>query len=156
MTLVMRRLGPALALVLAVLLIAACGSSAETGGAVTASVLVEADKADPRWFVDLSLPDGGNGYELLEAAVQGDLEAQYFEEFGSHLVSSILGVEQTGGAFWIVFVWNEESAGWEPLTTGADGFTVQDGQVMGWALVELGERPSAPGIPPAESTQETS
>ncbi|MDA1036367.1 MAG: hypothetical protein O3B65_05740 [Chloroflexi bacterium] len=141
-----RPLASALGLVLIVLLIAACGNAGGSlGESVTGRVLVEADASDARWFDDVSLPEGGNGYELLEAAVEGDLEATFSSEFGSHFVSSILGTKPEGNAFWGLFVWNADVAGWEPSMVGADQITIEDGYVMGWAIIEFD--PDNPQLP---------
>lgn len=142
-----RALGPVLGLLLIVLLLASCGTSASKS--VTATILIEADPATNRWVDGVVLPDGGNGYELLEAAVSGELEAEFFSAFGSHFVSSILGIKPEGSAFWGVFVWNTDINGWEPLTVGADLFDVEDDQIMAWAIVEFNtDRPQLPASQP--------
>ena len=136
------RLWGALVLVSLLALVAACGSSdgaedaAETGQAITATLLVEADSSDPRWTRELEVPKGTDGYEFLDAAVGGEIESDWFPEFRSHFVKSIQGIEPEGAQFWGVFVWNEGSEGWEPLPVEADLFSVKQGHVMAWALVE--------------------
>ena len=143
-----RPLASALGLVLIVLLIAACGSSDASGDPITARLLIEVDSSDARWFNDVTLPDGGNGYELLEAAVEGDLEATFSSEFGSHFVTSILGTKPQGNAFWGLFVWNPDVDGWEPSTVGADLITVDDGHIIGWAVIEFD--PDNPQLPTSQ------
>ena len=142
---------PAL-LALAALAAAACaqielGVSTEEPGAppITASVLIEPSPEDARWFRDVEVPKGTDGYTLLEAVTDGDLEAEWFPEFRSHFVSAILGTGPEGAQFWGVFVWNETNGSWEPLPVGADLYSVNDGQVMGWALVEYD--PDKPQLP---------
>ena len=138
-----RALGPVLGLLLIVLLLASCGTSASKS--VTATILIEADPATSRWVDGVVLPDGGNGYELLETAVGGELEAEFFFEFGSHFVWSILGIEAKGSGFWGVFIWNTDIDSWEPLAVGADLFDVEDGQIMAWTIVEFDtDRPQLP------------
>ena len=112
---------------------------------VTASVLVEPSADAARWFRDVEVPAGTDGYELLEAVTEGDLEAEWFPEFRSHFVTGILAAAAEGSAFWGVFVWNETNGSWEPLPVGADLFSVKDGHVMGWALVEFD--PDDPQLP---------
>ncbi len=128
-----------------------CGSSApETAPAlIEASVLIEADASAPDWRRDVEAPKGTDGYELLDLAVDGDLEADWFPEFRAHFVKEILGVAPEGSEFWGVFLWNEGNGAWEPLPVGADLFSVKDGHVMAWALVEYdAENPQLPSSAP--------
>ncbi len=124
---------------------AACASAEADAPPITASVLVEPSAEGARWFRDVEVPEGTDGYELLEAVTDGDIEAEWYAEFGSHFVSGILGGAPEGDQFWGVFVWSETNAGWEPLPVGADLYPVEDGDVMGWALVEYD--PDAPQLP---------
>lgn len=132
----------------------ACGEDAPapTPELIGASLLIEADPASSEWFRDLSLEKGVDGYELLEAATGGEVEAEWYPQYRSHFVKAIQGVAPEGADFWGVFVWNEtanDGAGaWEPLPIGADLFSVKDGHVMAWALVAY--NPDAPQLPQAQ------
>lgn len=145
---VKRPLISALGVVLLLLLIAACGNSEATGDSVTARLVIEADASSAQWFDDVTLPDGGNGYELLEAAVDGDLDSTFSEEFSAHFVTGILGEQPTGDAFWGLFVWNADTDGWEPSTVGADLLAVEDGHIIGWAIIEFD--PDNPQLPTSQ------
>ena len=135
-------------LLLVVAFVAACGSddsAATPAPTITASVLVESLGEDPRWLRDVSVPKGTDGYELLEVATDGEIEADWFPEFRAHFVNSIFGVSPEGSAFWGVFLWNEGTSAWEPLPVGADLLSVKQDHVMGWALVEFD--PDSPQVP---------
>ena len=134
-------------LLVIVSLLAAVGcvpASTSSGEQITAHLLIEAD-AYPRWYRGLEVIDGTDGYELLEIALDGEIESEWFPEYRSHFVKTILTVEPKGAEFWGVFVWNETTSGWEPLPIGADLFSVKDGHVMAWALVEY--NPDQPQLP---------
>ena len=134
-----------LALLLAVVA-AACDSDADSSAPpITASVLVEVSGTDARWFRDVEVSKGTDGYEFLEAAVDGELVAEWHPEFRSHFVTGIDGVAADGIAFWGFFLWNESTLGWEPSTIGADLLSVKQDHVMGWALVEFD--PDNPQLP---------
>jgi hypothetical protein len=138
------------ALIVGSTLAAACATDpkptvAATIPAITASLLIEPNADDPRWVRDLAVDKGIDGYELLEAATDGNLVSEWYPEYRSHLVSEILGIAPEGAAFWGVFVWNEGTAGWEPLPVGADLYSVKDGHTMAWALVEFD--PDSPQLP---------
>lgn len=120
--------------------LAACGSTAAVPEGtepqtITASVLVEASADEPQWLRDVEVEAGADGYELLEAAVDGELVADWYAEYQSHFVQEILGTAPEGDLFWGFFLWNDQTGGWEPVPTGADGFSVEDGHIVGWAIV---------------------
>jgi hypothetical protein len=137
-----------LGLVFLLLLIAACGNSEESGDSVTARLLIEADASLARWFDDVTLPTGGNGYELLEAAVDGDLEAIFSEEFSAHFVTGILGEAPSDDAFWGLFVWNAGVERWELSVSAADLLTVDDGHIIAWAIIKFD--PDNPQLPTSQ------
>ena len=124
----------------------ACDSNQDLNAPpITASVLVEPLEGSEKWFMDVSVPKGTDGYELLEAAVDGQLESEWYAEFRSHFVGSILDNEPIDSQFWGVFVWDEANLAWNPLPVGADLFSVKEGHIMGWALVEYD--PESPQVP---------
>lgn len=126
-----------LLLALAAISVAACSSDDPAApGVITASLLVETSPGEPTWFRDVEVPKGTDGYELLELATDGELEADFFPAYRSHFVTSLLGVAGESPSFWLTFVWDEPSSAWQPLPVGADLFSVKDGHVLGWALVD--------------------
>ena len=142
----MHKSGLALLALLLAAVAVACDSDADSSTPpITASVLVEVSDADARWFRDVEVPKGTDGYEFLEAAVDGELVAEWYPEFRSHFVTGIDGVAADGTAFWGFFLWNESTSGWEPSTIGADLLSVKQDHVMGWTLVEFD--PDNPQLP---------
>lgn len=141
------------ALVLPLLLLAvvstACGGvPLDTASVITASVLVEPSAGEAHWYRDMEIPSGTDGYELLAAATGGQVEADYFPEFRSHFVKTVLGIAPEGQQSWAAFLWNEHSGSWEPLPYGADWLSVKEGHIMGWALVEYS--PDTPQLPTSQ------
>ena len=112
----------------------------QKGGLVNADVIIEIDSTNVHWFLDVELEEGSNAYELLDVATNGYIEAQWFKEYSSHLVSSILGASSNEKEYWIVFYWEDNV--WMPLSVGADSFTVRDKMIMAWALLEFGKAPT--------------
>ena len=83
-----RALSYAAILLVIVSLLAAVGCapvSTSSGEQITAHVLIEAD-AYPRWYRGLEVRDGTDGYELLEIALNGEIESEWFPEYRSHFV----------------------------------------------------------------------
>ena len=132
-----RALAAALLLIVAALVLGACSSAeAVAPERISASILVEPSPGDARWFRDVEVDAGTDGYELLDAATDGQLEADWFPQYRSHFVTSLLGTPSDGSRFWLTFVWDEPSEAWQPLPIGADLFSVKDGHVLGWALLD--------------------
>jgi hypothetical protein len=137
-----------LALLFAVIAVACDSGVDHSAPPITASVLVEVSDGDARWFRDVEVPKGTDGYEFLEAAVEGDLVADWYPEFRAHFVSEIDGVAAEGSAFWGFFLWSESTSAWEPATIGADLLSVKQNHIMAWALVEYD--PDTPQIPTSQ------
>lgn len=117
--------------------VSACSADDPTAPAViTASLLIEAGPGEATWFRDVEVPKGTDGYELLEIATGGELEADWFPALRAHFVTSILGTGSESPQFWLTFVWDESSSAWQPMPVGADLFSVKEGHVLGWALVD--------------------
>lgn len=102
---------------------------------IQASILIEASNSY-EWIEKVTIPKGTDGYELLEIAVNDELVSEWYPEFRSHFVKQIKGISPKNGQFWSVFLWNESSLKWEPLTVGADLFSVKDGHTMAWSLIK--------------------
>jgi len=134
-----------LALLFAAIAVACDSNAGPSAPPITASVLVEVSDGDARWFRDVEVPKGTDGYEFLDAAVEGALVAGWHPEFRSHFVSEIGNVAAEGSAFWGFFLWNEGTSSWEPATSGADLLSVKQDHIMAWALVEYD--PDNPQIP---------
>lgn len=127
-------------LILSTLVISCSSVEEQRVGFIDADIVIEIDSVDIHWFLDVELEDGSNAYELLDVATNGYIEAQWFEEYSSHLVSSILDASSNEKEYWFVFYWEDNV--WMPLFVGADSFEVEDEMVMAWALLEFGEAPT--------------
>ncbi|MDE2766347.1 MAG: hypothetical protein OXI25_07970 [Chloroflexota bacterium] len=126
------------------LALAACSSGDEPAQSISASLLVE-QRGEARWFRDVEIPKGTDGYEFLELATDGQVESEWYPQYRSHFVNAILGTPGESPYFWLTFVWNENLAAWEPLPIGADLFSVKEGHVLAWALLDTSaETPQTP------------
>ena len=130
------------------LAIGACSSGDGPAQSISASLLVE-ERGEARWFRDVEVPKGTDGYEFLELATDGQVESEWYPQYRSHLVNAILGTPSESPYFWLTFVWNENSGAWEPLPVGADLFSVKEGHVLAWALLDTSaEEPQSPATLP--------
>ena len=111
---------------------------------IQASILIESPESY-EWINQVTIPKGTNGYGLLRTAVNDEIVSVWYPEYRSHFVNQIKGIVPSEKQFWSVFLWNESKIKWEPLTVGADLFSVKNGQTMAWALVEYD--PNNPQLP---------
>ena len=97
----------------------------------------------------MEVPKGTDAYELTELVTEGDLEAPYYASLRSHFVEALVGVENEDPNYWLIFLWNESQAQWEPLPVGADLFSLKDGHVLAWAYTDTSQKPSPlPSVTP--------
>ena len=122
-----RAILPALALVaLGVQLLSGCTQGSTPALSPTpvptfqVSLLIQLSTDEARWFKDMEVPKGTNGYKLTELATEGDLETKWYAEYRTHFVEAILGVKSQDPNYWLIYQWNDSQAKWEPLPVGAD------------------------------------
>ena len=144
-----RAILPALALVaLGLQLLSGCAQGSTSALAPTpvltfqVSLLIQLSTDEARWFKDVEVPKGTNGYGLTELATEGDLEAKWYAEYRTHFVEAILGVKSQDPNYWLIYQWNDSQAKWEPLPVGADLFSLKDGHVLAWAYVDTSKKPA--------------
>ncbi len=109
---------------------------------IKASLMVQINENDLRWFRNVEAPKGLDAYEFTELVTKGDLKATWYPVYRSHFVQGIFGVENQGPRYWTIYVWNEGQEGWEPLPVGADLYAVKDGHVLAWVLTDTSQSPS--------------
>lgn len=142
------------ALLLSVLVLALVGGCAQAPAAtpetsptpiptIRASLLVQVSESDSRWLRDVEVPKGVDAYEFTELATQGDLRSTWYPAFRAHFVEVILGVENQGSSFWLIFLWDEGEEKWNPLPVGADLFSVKEGHVLAWAYTDTSQSPGS-------------
>ena len=108
------------------------GDDASQAGTIKVSMLIQVDENNARWFRDVEVPKGTDGYELTEKVTEGDLKSTYYASFRSHFVEGLLGTDNSGSKYWIASVWSESQSNWEPLPVGADLYSLKEGHVLAW------------------------
>jgi len=111
---------------------------------IQVSLLVHVNENDVRWFRDVEVPHGTNGYELTEIVTEGNLESTYYPAFFSHFVESLFGIANQNPHFWLTYLWNEGQQQWEPLPVGADLFSLKNGHFLAWSYTDNSQQPSRP------------
>lgn len=115
------------------LVIYGCGGESNFhNGMIKVTMLIEMDEKDVRWFRDVEVPKGTNGYELTEKVTDGYLESTYYPSLRAHFVQGLFGKGNNDSKYWSVYVWSESENKWEPIPVGVDLYSLKDGHVLAW------------------------
>lgn len=95
-------------------------------------MLVDYGNGTSKWYNGSTAQPGWNGYMVSLVLLGGDIQANWYPQFGEHLVTGIDGVNQTASESW--FVWELANGKWTPSQTGSDQMQVDNGTVIAWTL----------------------
>jgi hypothetical protein len=95
-------------------------------------MLLDFGNGTRKWYNDTSIQPGWNGYVATLVLLKGNVQAEWYPQYGEHLVTGIDGVPQTSSSAW--FFWTFSGGNWTIAQTGADGLRVNNGTTIAWAL----------------------
>ncbi len=95
-------------------------------------LLVDFGNGTRVWYNDTSIQPGWNGYVATLVLLKGNLQADWYPQYGEHFVTSVDGVSQNSTASW--FFWGRTGDNWTLAQTGADGLMVNNGTSIAWTL----------------------
>ena len=98
-----------------------------------ANVLLEFGNGTRVWFNNSQLQPGWDMYTETVVLTHGNLQAQWYPEFGEHLIQGIDGVNSSPTTSWFLWTYNA-TASWQPAAVGADLLPVYNGSVLAWTL----------------------
>jgi hypothetical protein len=137
-------------LLLFLLVVYGCGGDDSNfqNGTIKVTMLIEMDEKDARWFRDIEVPKGMNGYELTEKVTDGHLQSTYYPSLRAHFVQGLLGKGNGDNKYWAIYIWSESENKWEPIPVGVDLYSLKDGHVLGWYQVPADRSDRAPSATP--------
>lgn len=97
------------------------------------SVLFDFGNGTHRWFNNTAIDAGWNLYIETVVLNNGHVDAQWYPQYGEHLVNGIGGISNTATKDWFLWSYNK-TAGWQPSQVGADGILATSGSVYGWTF----------------------
>lgn len=114
-------------------------------GLYTADILIDFGNGTRTWYNGTSVQPGWNLYILTLVLTSGKMEAQWYPQYGEHLVTGLDGVsnsvpEETSWFFWS---WNSTSK-WQSPAVGADDVNVYNGSVFAWTYCKYDPSTYAP------------
>lgn len=109
---------------------------AEAGGGraltYSADMLVDYGNGTRMWYNDSAAQPGWNGYVLTLVLLGGNLQADWYPQYGEHFVTGVNGVPGTDTKSW--FVWEYSGGAWTVASTGSDYLQVHNGTTFAWTL----------------------
>ena len=95
------------------------------------SVLFDYGNGTHRWYNNTAIDAGWNLYIETVVLNGGHVDAQWYPQYGEHLVQGIAGISNTAMKYWFLWSYNK-TAGWQSSQVGADSVLVTSGSVYGW------------------------
>jgi hypothetical protein len=103
---------------------------------IRASVFIDFGNGTTRWFNSTQMHPGWNLYQATLVIMKGNVDAQWYPQYGAHFVTGIGNVRNTQNAFW--FLWTyEQSASWQTAQVGADQLLMHDRSVYAWTFCKV-------------------
>jgi len=85
------------------------------------------------WYNGTAIQPGWNFYVESVILTKGSLAAQWYPQYGEHLVTGIQGVANTQTMYWFLWTYSAASS-WQPAQAGADQLIAFDGSIYAWTF----------------------
>jgi hypothetical protein len=85
------------------------------------------------WYNDTAIQPGWNFYVESVILTKGGLAAQWYPQYGEHLVTGIQGVMNTQTKYWFLWTYSAASS-WQPAQAGADQLIALNGSIYAWTF----------------------
>lgn len=100
---------------------------------IRASVLFDFGNGTRRWYNETQIEPGWNLYIATVIMMNGNVNAQWYPQFGSHFVTGIAGVTNTKTNFWYIWAYNKTTS-WQLAQVGADQLKMYNGSIYAWTF----------------------
>jgi hypothetical protein len=87
------------------------------------------------WYNDTAVQPGWNVYVESVVVTKGGLAAQWYPQYGEHLVTGIQGVMNTQTRYWFLWTYSAASS-WQKAQVGADQLTALNGSTYAWTFCD--------------------
>jgi hypothetical protein len=101
-----------------------------------ANILIDYGNGTRDWYNSTSLQPGSNLYTATVLALNGNVNASYYQQYQEHLLTGIGGVEQTSTKSWFLWTFNpnNSTSPWQIAQTGPDLITIVNGGDYAWTF----------------------
>jgi len=99
----------------------------------TANVVIDFGNGTRAWYNNTSFQPGWNLYIFTVVLTSGRLDAQWYPQYGEHLVTGVDGISNSASSDTAWFFWNwNATAKWQSPAVGADDLNIYNGSVFAW------------------------
>jgi hypothetical protein len=94
-------------------------------------ILLNFGNGTQQWNNNTVVEPGWNLYVTTQVIVHGQLNATYYPEYGSHLITAIYNVANSNTESWFLWTYNS-TASWQTAQYGPDDIIVTNNSVYAW------------------------
>jgi len=96
------------------------------------NIFVDYGNGTSHWYNVTNVQPGTNLYVETEIIANGQVNATYYPEYESHLVTAINNVGNTNSLYWLLWTYNKTSL-WQMASTGPDLLPVTNNSIFAWS-----------------------
>ena len=96
------------------------------------NIFVDYGNGTSHWYNVTNVQPGSNLYVETEIIANGQVNATYYPEYESHLVTAINNVGNTNSLYWLLWTYNK-TASWQMASTGPDLLPVTNNSIFAWS-----------------------
>ena len=96
------------------------------------SVFIDYGNGTKAWYNSTNVSPGTNFFVETQIITGGDINATYYPEYQSHLVTAINNVGNTNSLYWYLWTYNS-TALWQQASVGPDLLPVYNGSIFAWS-----------------------
>jgi hypothetical protein len=96
------------------------------------NIFVDYGNGTSHWYNVTNVQPGSNLYVETEIIANGQVNATYYPEYESHLVTAINNVGNTNSLYWLLWTYNK-TALWQMASTGPDLLPVTNNSIFAWS-----------------------
>jgi hypothetical protein len=96
------------------------------------NIFVDYGNGTSHWYNVTNVQPGSNLYVETEIIANGQVNATYYPEYESHLLTAINNVGNTNALYWLLWTYNK-TALWQMASTGPDLLPVTNNSVFAWS-----------------------
>jgi hypothetical protein len=102
---------------------------------LSVNVLIEPGNGTRHWYNDTHVQAGWNMYITTVVLLNGSVGANWYPQYGEHLITSIGGVPNTNTRSWFLWTYNN-TARWAVSQAGADLTPSLNGSTYAWTYCQ--------------------
>jgi hypothetical protein len=96
------------------------------------NLLIDYGNGTRTWYNTTNVQPGTNLYVETQIITKGEINATYYPQYQSHLVTAIFNVGNTNTIYWLLWTYNK-TASWQQAPVGPDELPVTNDSIFAWS-----------------------